>query len=329
MTAHARPPRPGDDDYFIRLNELRTPPPPPSTADRSPGAGAREMQQRAAAESTPVDRFINDVTKRHSEERAWAKGAQGEERVAQLLRRRLPDGWYVLHDITIGKKGANLDHLVIGPGGIYCANTKNLTGNVTVYDRAILHNGKTTRYLPASRREAEIVTDRLSIASGWRVTVQPVIVIVGARLRIKQRPEGMWILSEQQLTHELRAARPVISDEAVVRLVRLARSPRTWAVTSLPPQQKPSEGSSIRLPPPDPRSVNKRLLPPPLDPIAATSWTVKHWRRGNHDRLYVNRGDGACAGWMDVQTGKLHDVNPAEEAVVRQVLLRHVRRTFT
>ena len=322
---------PGHDDYFVVLpprpvNPSPLPPPAP-TADRQAGAGAREMQRREASQRKDIDRVLDGWFKRHSDESAWRKGAEGEERVARLLGRRLPKGWYVLHDITIGRKGANLDHLAIGPGGVFCINTKNLTGNVTVYDRAILHNGKSTRYLGASRREAEVVVDRLSIASGWRVTVQPVIAVIGARLRIKKLPQGIWVVGEQQLLHELRAARPVLAPEAVVKLVRLARSPRTWAVGSFPPARS-SGASAVHLPPPDPRKVNTRVLPPPMDPLPGADWTVKHWRRGAHERLYVNRRNGTCAGWMDVNTGKLHDVRPEEEATVKQVLLRHVRRAF-
>ena len=328
------PERQGHDDYFVVLPPRPVNPPPPPlpapTADRDAGAGAREMQAREASRRREVDRFLDGLLNRHSRERAWRKGAEGEEWVAGLLARRLPDGWYVLHDITIGRKGANLDHLAIGPGGVFSINTKNLTGNVTVYDGALLHNGRSTSYLGASRREAEDVADRLSIASGWTVSVQPVIAVVGARIRVKKRPEGVMVVDEYDLVDELKAARPTIAPEAVVKLSRLARSPRTWAVTAQGSSTSTpaTRGPNPDLRPPDPRKVNTRLLPPPLDPLAGADWTVKRWRRSTHDRLYVNRGDGTGAGWLDVRTGKFHDVRPDEESTVRQVLARHVRRAF-
>jgi hypothetical protein len=83
---------------------------------------------------------------------AGGGGAKGEERVASQLV-QLDDRWAVVHDLTIGRKGANLDHLVIGPAGVFVLNTKNLTGKLTVYEHAILHNGHKTAFVPAALRE--------------------------------------------------------------------------------------------------------------------------------------------------------------------------------
>jgi hypothetical protein len=48
---------------------------------------------------------------------AWQRGAAGERRTARLLDPLARHGWAVLHDLAIPGSQANLDHLVIGPGG--------------------------------------------------------------------------------------------------------------------------------------------------------------------------------------------------------------------
>jgi hypothetical protein len=48
---------------------------------------------------------------------AWRRGAEGERRTARLLGPLARHGWVVLHDLAIPGSRANLDHLVIGPGG--------------------------------------------------------------------------------------------------------------------------------------------------------------------------------------------------------------------
>ena len=50
---------------------------------------------------------------------AWAAGAEGERRVAEELS-NLREAWTVLHDRLLrpGQSEANLDHVVIGPGGM-------------------------------------------------------------------------------------------------------------------------------------------------------------------------------------------------------------------
>jgi hypothetical protein len=48
---------------------------------------------------------------------AWRRGAEGERRTARLLGPLARQGWVALHDLAIPSSRANLDHLVIGPGG--------------------------------------------------------------------------------------------------------------------------------------------------------------------------------------------------------------------
>jgi hypothetical protein len=59
-------------------------------------------------------------------ERAWARGAQGEERVAARLEKHLDGhGVELLHDRRIPGSRANIDHLTIGPGGVTVIDAKN------------------------------------------------------------------------------------------------------------------------------------------------------------------------------------------------------------
>lgn len=53
--------------------------------------------------------------------RRWQYGAAGERIVAQRLR-RLPRAWTVLHDIDRGR--GNVDHIAIGPRGVFTIETK-------------------------------------------------------------------------------------------------------------------------------------------------------------------------------------------------------------
>jgi hypothetical protein len=55
---------------------------------------------------------------------AWRRGATGEQRTARLLRPLERQGWAVLHDLAIPGSQANLDHLAIGPGGVFVIDSK-------------------------------------------------------------------------------------------------------------------------------------------------------------------------------------------------------------
>jgi hypothetical protein len=62
--------------------------------------------------------------------RTWQRGAHGERRTARLLERLTRDGFVVFHDLAVPGSLANVDHLAIGPTGIFVIDSKQWTGSV-------------------------------------------------------------------------------------------------------------------------------------------------------------------------------------------------------
>jgi Nuclease-related domain len=62
--------------------------------------------------------------------RSWRRGAQGERHMARLLDRLTRDGYVVFHDLAVPGSLANVDHLVIGPTGVFVIDSKQWTGSV-------------------------------------------------------------------------------------------------------------------------------------------------------------------------------------------------------
>jgi hypothetical protein len=55
----------------------------------------------------------------------FAAGARGERTVGRQLNRWAARyGWHVLHAVPVGRRGADIDHVVIGPFGVVTVNTK-------------------------------------------------------------------------------------------------------------------------------------------------------------------------------------------------------------
>lgn len=70
----------------------------------------------------------------------FLKGATGEQVVAKKID-DLPDGFCVIHDLST--PFGNLDHVVIGPTGVFVLETKNWKGVIAPDGRGgILHNGR-------------------------------------------------------------------------------------------------------------------------------------------------------------------------------------------
>jgi hypothetical protein len=92
--------------------------------------------------------------------RSWRRGAHGEQRTARLLDRLTGDGYVVFHDLAVpGNASANVDHLVIGPSGVFVIDSKQWTGSVHLSaDGLAWHNHyPLERTLERVRWEAEAV----------------------------------------------------------------------------------------------------------------------------------------------------------------------------
>ena len=65
----------------------------------------------------------------------WQTGALGEQATAKALRPLEKDGWIVLHDLSAGR--GNIDHVIVGPTGIYLLDSKRLGGTVSVAESGV------------------------------------------------------------------------------------------------------------------------------------------------------------------------------------------------
>jgi hypothetical protein len=91
--------------------------------------------------------------------RTWRRGAEGERHTARLLDRLTRDGYVVFHDLAVPGSLANVDHLVIGPTGVFVIDSKQWTGSVHQSpDGLAWHNHyPLERTLETVRWEAEAV----------------------------------------------------------------------------------------------------------------------------------------------------------------------------
>jgi hypothetical protein len=105
--------------------------------------------------------------------RTWQRGAQGERRTARLLDRLTRDGFVVFHDLAVPGSPANVDHLVIGPSGVFVIDSKQWTGSVHQgSDGLAWHNHyPLDRVLETVRWEAQVVGQLLGTRTAAAVCV--------------------------------------------------------------------------------------------------------------------------------------------------------------
>jgi hypothetical protein len=80
-------------------------------------------EQRIRAAHPKLGGLILALSDDPQSTRAWERGAVGEERMALRLA-DLPDTFRMLHDRRIRGTRANIDHIVVGPSGVWVIDAK-------------------------------------------------------------------------------------------------------------------------------------------------------------------------------------------------------------
>jgi hypothetical protein len=190
------------------------------------GESAHEMARRAREKAARLERQADH----------WERGSLGEQATGAVLA-SLPEGWFALHDVRWpGRPRANIDHVVIGPGGIFVIDTKNWTGRITVSNDVLRQNGRLREQTVASAAEAGLAV--ASLAGPHLAHVHPVLCFVD------QPQLGGWsrdvmVCSTGNLLDMLQTRPVVLTPEAVGDAWRrLAPRLRSAAAPSAPVRRR-------------------------------------------------------------------------------------------
>lgn len=160
---------------------------------------------------------------------AWYLGAQGEIAVGRMLD-QLPDDWTVFHALPVGSREADIDHLVIGPGGVFTINTKHHRGKpVWVANRTLTVSGHRQPHIPNAEYEAARVTKLVHQRLGLDGRVRPIVAIHGAAsIVVRKRPDLVAVLDARRLRRWLLQRPVVLGPDDIARVVRRVDDPQTW-----------------------------------------------------------------------------------------------------
>lgn len=167
-----------------------------------------------------------------AESASWRTGMHGEMAVGRALE-QLTAGdprWRVLHGITVGAANADIDHLVIGPTGVYTVNSKHHPGSrMFVAHDAVMVNGRRYPYVRNSRHEAARASRLLSGACGRHVRVSGLIVPVGLhRLDIRAQPRDVAVVSWRRVNRWLTSGPAELDGPSINLIYAAACRTSTW-----------------------------------------------------------------------------------------------------
>jgi hypothetical protein len=137
---------------------------------------------------------------RSSEER-WDKGTEAEEATATALI-ALPPSWAVLADLTWpGRRFENIDHVVIGPAGVFVIDTKSWSGRVSIEKGALLQSGQDRS--PAVWAASAAARSLSGLVPSVRADHVHAVICVGEGDTRVAWIDGVLICSPSQLVDEM------------------------------------------------------------------------------------------------------------------------------
>jgi hypothetical protein len=142
-----------------------------------------------------ISRYVLPLVERRD------RGASAEEHVGGLLDGLADGEWRVIHDASLGR--GNVDHILIGPAGVFTVETKSHPGPVRV---ARVHGG-TLRQAHAEQRAVEAIAG---------VSVEPLLVFSRAWVdRPLARRKGVRVLPARMLVGHLTKRNATLSREEI------------------------------------------------------------------------------------------------------------------
>ncbi|MFI0411265.1 nuclease-related domain-containing protein [Actinomadura sp. 3N508] len=178
---------------------------------------------------------IADVVRRSRKDStvtAWQKSSAAERRTEKQLRALQRNGYLVLHARAVprdddGVSDGRIDHLVIGPSGVYAIDSEKWDKRLPVRTMShlkLFHGpfNKKDR-LDEARWEAQMASNILGERVGFEVPVQPSVAIYGPSIPWKvMRVRDVDVYAGNRARAYLRRRPTILTDGDVQRIFQAA-----------------------------------------------------------------------------------------------------------
>lgn len=156
----------------------------------------------------------------------WYWAAIGQLEVKSRLDQLGPE-WTVVHGVP---GPSTIDHLVIGPGGVFTISTHDHTRqSVWVSGRAFVVDGHRLPYLRRAEEAIGYVERTLEEEAGVHIRASTVIAVMDpGKLQVRDLPRDVFVITAESLTRWLKSRAAVLGAETAAHLAAVARLEATW-----------------------------------------------------------------------------------------------------
>jgi len=276
------------------------------------------MTGKTTGPESPAQRF-GQIADRLESKAEWARkraanhaaGDAGESRLGAAVASLVANGWLALHN-RARPHGGNIDHILVGPSGVYVLDSKAWTGPITISGGVLRTNGRNqSRALAAVADQASEVRDTITRA-GHPAEVACGLVFTGTDPgpATAERVDGVTVCGLGSLVDSILSRGATFTAEEIHSLTRsiaetfppYGLAPAAAAETVLAGHQTASEPSSGFL--------------------TCAKWLyVEPWSKAGRRRLYLTDSNGEELGWKNLADGTITLTYERGQRLSRAVLV--------
>jgi len=149
----------------------------------------------------------------------YSGGWEGEKQVARLLTSTLSDDYFLLNDLYLRDSGGDIDHIVLGPNGVFVLETKNWSGSISCngdeWQRTGKRNFSSSPSRQVKRNTAKIkqIIDNSPNLRSLGISVESIVVFTNNHATL----------------HVNNPAVPILKLPQLPKHITLYRSPRSYS----------------------------------------------------------------------------------------------------
>jgi hypothetical protein len=163
-----------------------------------------------------------NVTLKHAKQAE--RGAIAEEKTGAIIE-GLPEGNFIIHDFNTGR--GNIDHILVGPKGVFTLEVKSHRGTVTFDNGSLLRDGQPFEKDFLKQAWAECFAVR-EILAKWDIKepkAEPLIVFSNAFVKVRGKANGVAVINLKFLSTFLERLSDRLTTAEAGRIFNRLRSP--------------------------------------------------------------------------------------------------------
>lgn len=170
----------------------------------------------------PLGAFLFYQRKYH----IYKSGSRGEKAVINMLSKSLNDDYYLINEVKLNSVGGDIDHIVLGPTGVFVLETKNWSGKIFADGDVWRRPGRKSTGSPSlqvkrNTQKVRRLIEQTEALNSIGVWVEGIIVFTNQNANFSINNPTVTILKLHQLpSHIIKSPNNILTLEQIQQIAK-------------------------------------------------------------------------------------------------------------